>query len=82
MKTYLLAAGLTALLIVPAIAAEEFFVVQNPETGNCKVSNHKDDGQLKLIGTGGYATAEEAKKAKAAAPECKEGKNKDKKTSG
>ena len=82
MKIYLLAAGLLALLVVPAMAAEEFFVVQNPETGQCKVSNNKDDGTHKLIGTTGYATADEAKKAKAAAPECKEGKNKDKKTSG
>ena len=76
MKTYLIAAAFTAILVVPAIAAEEFFVVQNPETGNCKVSNKKDDGTNKLIGTAGYATAEEAKAAKAAAPECKEGKNK------
>jgi hypothetical protein len=82
MKTYLLAAGLTALLIAPAVAAEEFFVVQNPETGNCKVSNKQDDGKNVPIGTVAYATADEAKAAKAAAPECKEGKNKDKKTSG
>ena len=53
------------------------FVVQN-EKGNCKVSNKKDDGQNKLIGTAGYATVEEAKAAKHAAPECKEGKNKKK----
>ena len=33
-----------------ALAAEEFFVVQNPETKNCKISNSKDDGQHLLIG--------------------------------
>jgi len=82
MRINLLAAGLMALLIGPAVAAEEFFVVQNPETKNCKVSNNKDDGKNVLIGTTGYATADEAKAAKAAATECGEGKNKDKKTSG
>ena len=69
-------------VIGSALAAEEFFVVQNPATGNCKISNNRDDGKNKPIGTTGYATADEAKTAKAAAPECKEGKNKDKKTSG
>ena len=72
MKIYLVVAGLMALLVGPALAAEEFFVVQNPETGSCKVSNKKDDGKNKLIGTTGYATADEAKAAKKAAPECKE----------
>lgn len=76
MKIYLLAVCLMTLLVGPAIAAEEFFVVQNPNTGNCKVSNKMDDGKNKLVGTAGYATVEEAKIAKAAAPECKEGKNK------
>ena len=74
MKIYLVAAGFMALLVCPALAAEEFFVVQNPETKNCKVSNKKDDGENVLIGTTGYATADEAKAAKAAATECGEGK--------
>ena len=77
MKISLVVAGFMALLVCPALAAEEFFVVQN-EKGNCKISNKKDDGENKLIGTAGYATAEEAKAAKTAAPECKEGKNKKK----
>lgn len=45
MKIYLLAVCLMTLLVGPAIAAEEFFVVQNPDTGNCKVSNKMDDGR-------------------------------------
>jgi len=55
-----------------------------PRGSSCKTrretarSNKKDDGQNKLIGTAGYATVEEAKAAKHAAPECKEGKNKKK----
>ena len=78
MKVYLVAAGFMAFLVCPALAAEEFFVVQKAK-GNCKVSNKKDDGENKLIGTAGYATVEEAKKAKDAAPECKEEMMKEKK---
>ena len=66
MKISLVVAGFMALLVSPALAAEEFFVVQN-EKGNCKISNKKDDGENKLIGTAGYATAENAKAAKAPA---------------
>jgi hypothetical protein len=74
MKSHLLAASLMPLLFTTALAAEEFYVVQNPKTGSCKISNKKDDGQHIMIGTASYATAEEAKKAKNAAPECKEKK--------
>jgi hypothetical protein len=65
-----------AFLITAAVAAEEFYVVQNPKTKSCKVSNKKDDGQNIMIGTSSYPTAEEAKAAKNAAPECKEEKEK------
>jgi hypothetical protein len=74
MKIFLLAAGLMAFLITSASGAEEFYVVQNPKTGQCKISNKKDDRQHVMIGTASYATAEEAKAAKNAAPECKEKK--------
>ena len=72
MKVHLLAASLLAFLVSTAVAAEEFYVVQNPKTKSCKISNKKDDGQNVMIGTSSYPTAEEAKKAKNAAPECKE----------
>jgi Zn finger protein HypA/HybF involved in hydrogenase expression len=78
MRAYLLACCFVAIFAGTVAAAEEFFVVQNPKSGQCKVSNKKDDGQNTLIGTAGYATVEEAKVAKAAAPECNEGKNKKK----
>jgi hypothetical protein len=45
-----LAASLMAFLVTAAVAAEEFYVVQNPKTGNCKISNKKDDGQNLMIG--------------------------------
>ena len=48
MKISLVVAGFMALLVCPALAAEEFFVVQN-EKGNCKIANEKDDGENKLI---------------------------------
>ena len=76
MKIRLLAASLMAFLFTAAVAAEEFYVVQNPKTGNCKISNKKDDGQNIMIGTSSYPTAEEAKAAQKAAPECKEEKKK------
>jgi hypothetical protein len=76
MKICLLAASLMAFLVSSALAAEEFYVVKNPKTGNCKISNKKDDGMNIMIGTSGYPTAEEAKAAKKAAPECKEPKTK------
>jgi hypothetical protein len=71
MKTRLLAASLMACLVSTAVAAEEFYVVQNPKTGNCKISNKKDDGMNIMIGTSSYPTADEAKAAKKAAAECK-----------
>jgi hypothetical protein len=71
-----LAASLMVFLVTAAVAAEEFYVVQNPETGNCKISNKKDDGKNVMIGTSSYPTAEKAKAAKNAAPECKEKKKK------
>jgi hypothetical protein len=74
MKAYLLAASVMALLVTPAFAAEEFYVVKNPKTGSCKISNKANDGQHIMIGTSSYPTAEEAKAAKKAAPECKEEK--------
>jgi hypothetical protein len=74
MKSHLLAASLMPLLFTAALAAEEFYVVQNPKTGSCKISNKKDDGQHIMIGTASYATANEAKAAKNAAPQCKEKK--------
>jgi hypothetical protein len=76
MKIRLLAASLMAFLFTAAVAAEEFYVVQNPKTKNCKISNKKDDGEHIMIGTSSYPTAEEAKAAQKAAPECKEEKKK------
>jgi hypothetical protein len=52
------------LLFSAALAAEEFYVVQNPKTGNCKISNKRDDGKNVPIGTASYATAETPKKLK------------------
>jgi hypothetical protein len=61
-----------------SVTPEEFYVVQNPKTKSCKISNKKDDGKNIMIGTSSYSTADEAKAAKHAAPECKEEKKKKK----
>jgi hypothetical protein len=74
MKAFLLTVSVMALMVAPAFAAEEFYVVKNPKTGSCKISNKKDDGQHVMIGTSSYPTAEQAKAAKNAAAECKEDK--------
>jgi hypothetical protein len=71
MKLCLLAASLTTFLVTAAVG-EEFYVVKNPKTAECKISNKKDDGEHVLVGTASYQTAEEAKAAKNAAPECNE----------
>jgi hypothetical protein len=76
MKVRLLAASLMMFLVSAAFAAEEFYVVQNPKTGQCKISNKKDDGTNVMIGTSSYATADEAKAARKAAAECKKAKPK------
>jgi len=50
--------------------------IRNPKTKSCKISNKKDNDNNVMIGTSSYPTVEEAKKAKNAAPECKEAKKK------
>ena len=70
MKMRLLGASLMVFVVGSALAAEEFFVVHHPETKNCEISNSKNDGQYVLIGTSDSPTAEEAKVARDAAPEC------------
>ena len=44
MKLCLLAASLTTFLVTAAVA-EEFYVVKNPKTADCKISSKKDDGE-------------------------------------
>jgi hypothetical protein len=75
-SSYYLPQALLAFLVSTAVAAEEFYVVQNPKTKSCKISNKKDNDNNVMIGTSSYPTVEEAKKAKNAAPECKEAKKK------
>lgn len=59
----------------PALAAEYYVVVEtNPKDpwDKCHIEEIKPDGQtMVMVGEGPYATKEEAKKARKAAPECK-----------
>jgi hypothetical protein len=69
MQKYVIAAFLS-MLATPAFAVE-FYVAQNPETKKCKIVEEKPDGKtMVMIGTGSYATKDEAKAARRAAAEC------------
>ena len=69
-KRIAIAAVLIAIA-TPALAADEFFVGQDPESKRCKIVTEKPDGQtMIMIGTAAYPTREEAKAAKKAAAEC------------
>ncbi len=70
MYKYILAAVLVASAST-AMAAQEFYVAQDPKKKGCEIEHQKPDGVAKImIGTASYATRAEAKAAKRAAPEC------------
>jgi hypothetical protein len=63
--------GVLMLAASPALAAE-FFVAQDATSKKCNEVETKPDGTHQImIGTQSYATKDEAKAAKKAAPECK-----------
>ena len=70
MQRYVVIAALLSMIVTPALAAE-LYVAQNPETKKCKIVEEKPDGKaMVMIGTGPYATKEEAKAARRASAEC------------
>ena len=70
MSKYAVVAVGVFMIATPALAAE-FYVALNPETKKCKIVEEKPDGKtMVMIGTGPYATKEEAKAARKAATEC------------
>jgi hypothetical protein len=57
---------------VPALAAEEWYVSQDPNTKICKKTRKKPDGSSAIsIGSGPYPSEDAAVAAMAAAPDCK-----------
>ena len=63
--------GVLMLAASPALAAE-FFVAQDATNKKCNVVTTKPDGTHQImIGTQSYATKDEARAARKAAPECK-----------
>jgi hypothetical protein len=72
MHQYAVAGGLVALLTLPALAADEFYVAQDPVAKDCKIVKDKPDGKsLIMLGTSSYSTRDAAKAAKKTAPECR-----------
>ena len=72
MLKYVVVAVILTAFATPALAAEEWYVVQDPTTKKCDKTKKSPDGQtLVMVGTGSYATEDEAKAAMQAAPECK-----------
>jgi hypothetical protein len=73
MHRLVIVAGLVASFSVPCLAANEFYVAQDPTTKNCKIVTQKPDGtSLVMIGTSSYSKRGDAKAAKHAASECKQ----------
>jgi hypothetical protein len=73
MSKYALAVVFVATASSACFAAEQFYVYQDSSTKKCKITTEKPDGVAKItIGTSAYATREEAKTAKHAAPQCNE----------
>jgi len=71
MPKYFVVAASLITFATPALAAE-YYVVQNQTTKECEVGAYKPDGQTwVIVGTGAYATKDEAKAARKAAAECK-----------
>ena len=71
MHKYIIAAVFVASTSTSCLAAEEFYVVRDAKTKECKVETKKPDGTAEImIGTSSYAKKDEAKAAMKAAPEC------------
>jgi len=71
MQKYVLGALLVVFGSTACIAAEPFYVAQEPTTKICKVQSEKPDGtKMVMVGTSSYQTKKQAKDARSAAPEC------------
>jgi hypothetical protein len=72
MPKYVVIAAVLIAVGTPALAAE-YYVVHDKTTQECEISRFKPDGQSTwvVIGTGAYATNDEARAAKKAAAWCK-----------
>jgi hypothetical protein len=79
MRSYLVAVGLLAITVTPALA-DEFYVGQNIKTRACDIFDVKPDGTtIVMVGTTSYPSRQAAKDARNSAPECGGNKKKDNK---
>jgi hypothetical protein len=71
MKKYVVVAAMLTAFTAPVMAAE-YYLVQDPTKKKCRIVETKPDSQtMVMVGTGPYATREDAIAAKKAAAECK-----------
>jgi hypothetical protein len=73
MYKYVVAALLVVLVPTTCLAAGPYYVARDTSIKGvkCKVVEEKPDGvKMLMVGTATYATRQEAKSAKKAAPEC------------
>ena len=71
MLKYVVVAVMLTAFATPALA-EEWYVVQDSTTKKCNKTRKKpSDQNVIMVGTGTYATEEEAVAAMQSAPECK-----------
>lgn len=70
--TRLVVAGAMAFAVVlPALAAEEYFVAMDTTINQCRVMSTQPDGKvMKLVGGKSYPTLDEAQAAIPTLPEC------------
>jgi hypothetical protein len=71
MRKHLVAAVIVVLSGTGSMAGQEFYVVKESKGRGCEIKAEKPDA-ASMVGTKSYATREEAKNAKRAAPECAE----------
>jgi len=72
MRKLLVTAVLVLNFSVPSLAADEFYVAQDPVAKDCQIVKEKPDGKtLVMLGTSSYPSRDAAKAAKKANPECK-----------
>jgi hypothetical protein len=69
MRKYFIAGVVVALTSTSCLAAQEFYVVKDPKGRGCEITSDKPDA-ANIIGTKSYASRQDAKDAKRAAPEC------------
>jgi hypothetical protein len=70
MYKYFIAGVIVAMTSTNCLAASEFYVVKEAKGRGCDITQKKPEDASNIVGTKTYASRQEAKDAKRAAPEC------------